>query len=470
MLFQSFEYIFFLLIIWICYWKIAPQYRWFLMLAAGCFYYALWNPRYTLLVLTVVGVTYITALWIEQSQGRIKKTLLIFDILFELGILFIFKYLGFFEKICNDIASLFGSSAQISVFQLVLPVGISFYIFQTIAYVIDVYRKKIPAERHLGYFAVSVIFFPILLAGPIERIPDLISQFKTKMQFSYDNSCAAFQRILLGYMKKMIIADSLAAIISRVYTDLSAYRGFPLLIAILLYSIEIYCDFSGYSDIAIGTAGLFGITIHANFRQPYFADSVKDFWRRWHISLTSWFRDYIYIPLGGNRVSMLKKWRNIMCVYLVSGLWHGADWTFLIWGGINGIVQIIESMCGKIRSRIPVPRVIRQAVTFVIVSVMWVFFRMESVADALFVIRHCFDGIGSIGHYLSSGFSLLGLPMAQCSLLFFFLLLLFYIDWREEKGKLRVFSGWKVSIVMAVAMFYYFKYGIESGTFIYFQF
>ena len=470
MLFQSFAFIAFLLIIWICYWKMPSRYRWCLMLAAGCFYYSLWNIKYIVLVFATAAFSYVAARCMDKEKARRKKIIFTVDTIFELAVLFIFKYIGFFGEIYNDILSLLGSSAQISIFQLALPIGISFYIFQTLAYVIDVYMGKIPVERHFGYFLESVIFFPILLAGPIERIQYLTAQFKQEKPFSYDDSCMALQRILLGYMKKMIIADSLAAVISRVYSDLETYRGFPLLLAILFYSIQIYCDFSGYSDIAIGTAGLFGITIHHNFKQPYFADSVKDFWKRWHISLTSWFRDYVYIPLGGNRVSAWKNGRNVMCVFLLSGLWHGADWTFLVWGGMNGILQIAEGIPGKGKCLPTCPKIIRQILTFVLVSVMWVFFRMDSIADAVFVIGHCLDGIGAFGAYIVGGIQLLSLSRMQVCLLAVFLVILFFFDWMQEKGKMKVFHGYQVSIVLLIAMIYYCKYGIDSSTFIYFQF
>lgn len=469
MLFQSFGFVLFLFLLWSCYWKMPSRYRWCLMLAAGCFYYSLWNFQYTLLVVFVSVITYIAARFIDHRRDR-KRPVLIVYIVLELAILCLFKYVGFLGSIVNDILHILGSSKEFSVFQWILPVGISFYIFQTIAYVADVYLGKTPAERHFGYFAESVIFFPILLAGPIEKIPFLTAQFKKEMSFSYEGSCRAFQRILLGYMKKLIIADSLAAITGQIYSNIGGYVGFPLLIAIFLYAIEIYCDFSGYSDIAIGTAGLFGISIHENFKQPYFADSIKDFWKRWHISLTSWFREYVYIPLGGNRVAAWKQVRNVMCVYVLSGLWHGADWTFLAWGGMNGIAQVLENVFYKRKHTIRMPKIIRQVIVFVLVSIMWVFFRMESMADAVFVLAHCFDGVGALGAYLQFGISQLGIPRMQGCLLAAFLLLLFWIDREKEKGAEKVLNGIFVSILLAVGMFYYLRYGIDSSAFIYFQF
>lgn len=470
MTFQSIYFILFLLVVWGIYWFIKPKYRWCLLLSAGIFYYATYHPWYVLLLFMVVTITYISARQIEKAALPFRKVILGVTVCFEILILVVFKYLGFLGEICNNILLFCTNHIRIPIMQLVLPIGISFYIFQTLAYVIDVYRGKISAEKHFGYYAASVFFFPIMLAGPIERIPYLVSQFKNTPDFSYQNSCQAFQQILFGYMKKLIIADSLAVLVTRIYADLKIYRGFPTLIAILLYSIEIYCDFSGYSDIAIGVAGLFNIRIRENFRRPYFADSVKEFWRRWHISLTSWFRDYIYIPLGGNRCSIISRQRNIMCVYLLSGLWHGANWTFLLWGAFNGIAQIAENLCTGIKSKVTMPKPVKQIITFVAVSIMWVFFRMETVKDAFYAIIHCFDGIGSIGTYLSSGISLLNLPKTQYGMLGLFLALLFYFDWREEKGKTGLLSGWKLSILTALGMIYYLKYGIDSSTFIYFQF
>lgn len=470
MQFQSISFLVFLVIIFLIYWRLPDKYRWKLLLVAGYFFYVSYNPLYVLLLFGVTVLTYLTTLQMERVKTHHKKWLLQGYIIVVVGILVLFKYLGFFAEIVQSICSAMGNTLHFSVLQLILPVGISFYIFQTLAYVIDVYYGRIKAERHFGFFAVSVAFFPILLAGPIERIQNLIGELKKEKAFSYENSCMAFQNILIGYMKKMIIADSLAMVVNRIYSDLETYRGFPLLVAIILYSIEIYCDFSGYSDIAIGMAELFGINIHVNFRQPYFADSVKDFWKRWHISLTSWFRDYIYIPLGGNRVSPWRVSRNVLCVYLLSGLWHGANWTFLLWGVLNGVIQIIENIISRKNFPIVLPKSVKRIITFVLVSVMWVFFRADSVPDAMFVIIHCLDGIGVVKDYFFEGSNLVGVPLMQVGLLLLFIIVLFIIDLLKEKGKLQLINGFVVSILITLSMLYYFKYGIDNGTFIYFQF
>ncbi len=358
--------------------------------------------------------------------------------------------------------------------------GISFYTFQTLAYLIDVYRGKCDCEKHIGYYALSVAFFPILLSGPIERIPGLTAQLKEKKTFSEKDGTDAVRYMLLGYFKKMIIADSLAVYVDSVYGNLSAHTGFSLLLAIVLYSIEIYCDFSGYSDIAIGVARLLGIRLSDNFKMPYLASSIKDFWRRWHISLTSWFRDYVYIPLGGNRVAKGKIYRNIMITFLLSGLWHGTGWTFLIWGGLHGILQIVESIAG---GRIRINLFVKRLLVFASVSVAWVFFRSPTLSDALYVLGHSLDGILSPGKYLNAGFSSLNMPTTQIFLLLFFILLLVLYDSMAERKKIplaairskhpgivNITCYLAVIALLELALFYYCKYGTDSSAFIYFQF
>ncbi len=463
MLFQSLKFILFLLLIFLLYWNLPQKARFILLLMAGYFYYAGFGVPYLFLLAGITLLTYAAGrlLTSERSTAnpKARKGIFLAAVFLELSILAFFKF-------PHD--------------SLVLPVGISFYTFQTLAYLIDVYRGKCDCEKHIGYYALSVAFFPILLSGPIERIPGLAAQLKAEKTFSEKDGTDAVRYMLLGYFKKMIIADSLAVYVDSVYGNLSAHTGFSLLLAIVLYSIEIYCDFSGYSDIAIGVARLLGIRLSDNFKMPYLASSIKDFWRRWHISLTSWFRDYVYIPLGGNRVAKVKIYRNIMITFLLSGLWHGTGWTFLIWGGLHGILQIVESIA---RGRIKINLFLKRVLVFASVSAAWVFFRSPTLSDALYVLGHSLDGILSPGKYLNAGFSSLNMPTTQIFLLLFFILLLVLYDSMAERKKipLAAIRGKHPGIVniacylamialLELALFYYCKYGTDSSAFIYFQF
>lgn len=471
MSFQSINFIIFLLIIFLCYWKMSPKYRWILMLTAGYLFYASWGKGHVFLLLGITFLSYTAALLIGGTKQPVRKYLLTLSVVLEIGLLFVFKYLGFFTQIVNELSVRVKLSMHIETLKLLLPVGISFYIFQTIAYLIDVYKEKITAEKHFGYFALSVAFFPILLSGPIERIQHLTGQFKAQSEFDEENAKSAFQRILFGYLKKMIIADSLAVYVNQIYGDLYSYSGVALLMVILVYSIEIYCDFSGYSDIAIGVAGLFGIQLHPNFERPYFADSIKDFWGRWHISLTSWFRDYVYIPLGGNRRGTLKRDRNLVVTFLLSGLWHGANWTFVLWGALHGLLQVVEKRFSEARKKgVHCPRMIRQVAVFGIVSIAWVFFRSASVGDAIYVLTHCLQGIGNVRNYFQIDLVSFGISTMQFLLLVIFMLFVFLAELREEKGKCVLLKPIHIIIVFELALFYYMRYGTDSSAFIYFQF
>ncbi len=457
MLFQSCAFIIFLIIVFLIYWNLPQRFRWILLLAAGYLYYAGFDSRYLLLLLGITLLSYcagiILALPALTGRPYIRKTAFLFFALCELTLLLYFK-------IPKD--------------SIILPVGISFYTFQTLAYIIDIYMEKTVPEKQFGYFATSVAFFPILLSGPIERIPGLTAQLKADKTFTEEDGAFAVRHMLLGYFKKMIIADSLAAYVDSVYGNLTAHTGFALLLTILLYSVQIYCDFSGYSDIAIGVARLLGIRLTENFRLPYFASSIKDFWKRWHISLTSWFRDYVYIPLGGNRTSKIKIYRNIMATFLLSGLWHGMGLSFLVWGGLHGLLQILESI---FRDKIKIPAAVRRVCVYLLVSLAWVFFRADTVSNALYVICHSLDGLLAPVSYIRAGYAALNMPLAQLILLLFFLFCLALHDYAAEKDRRLpeklCRNRFKIPLLLAfteLALFYFLKYGTDSSAFIYFQF
>lgn len=331
MLFNSVGYAVFFALVFIIYWSVPNKYRYILLLVCSYYFYMSWNIKYVVLILLTTIVSYISALLMERYQ--FKKYILALNCLICLGVLFIFKYFNFFFESLNKLFSITGINRQPISLSLLLPVGISFFTFQTMSYVIDVYRGQIKAERNFCIYATFVSFFPQLVAGPIERPENLLPQFHSDKRFCYEKSVYGCRLIVWGLFKKIAVADIAARYVDSVYQSLDIYQGLPLILAVFLFSVQIYCDFSGYSDIARGSAALLGIDLIENFKSPYFSVSIKEYWRRWHISLSTWFRDYVYIPLGGSRCSGVKRSVNLLITFLASGLWHGANWTFFIWGG-----------------------------------------------------------------------------------------------------------------------------------------
>lgn len=334
MTFNSIEFMLFYPIVFAIYWVLPHKFRWFVLLISSYYFYMSWSPRYVVLILFTTIISYVAALLLEKTQvDAMKKYILIGTLMACLGVLFFFKYFNFIGESITDILSMFSIDMHPMTVSLLLPVGISFYTFQTLSYVIDVYRGDTEAEHHFGIYAVFISFFPQLVAGPIERTNNLLPQMKSEKTFDYNMAIYGARQMLWGFFKKLAVADVVAVYVDNAYADLASCTGFDLCMAIFLFTVQIYCDFSGYSDIAIGTAKLLGVNLVKNFSSPYFAVSVKEFWSRWHISLSAWFRDYVYIPLGGNRCSKTRHYLNLLITFLISGLWHGANWTFVAWGG-----------------------------------------------------------------------------------------------------------------------------------------
>lgn len=345
--FNSLEYAAFLPIVFALYWALPHKFRWVLLLISSYYFYMSWNPRYVVLILFTTAVSYAAALLLEKYRNRASRNVILAGTLIScLGVLFFFKYFNFASESVAAVARYFSFSMQPITLKLLLPVGISFYTFQTLSYVIDVYRGEVKAERNFGIYAAFISFFPQLVAGPIERTANLLPQIKSEKKFDYDLAMHGARQMLWGFFKKVAVADVAATYVNTAYDTLHSCTGFDLCAAILFFSMQIYCDFSGYSDIAIGTARLFGINLMTNFKSPYFSTSIKEFWSRWHISLSTWFRDYVYIPLGGSRCSKLRNSFNLLVTFLASGLWHGANWTFVVWGGIHGGAQVVEKALG----------------------------------------------------------------------------------------------------------------------------
>ncbi len=408
MLFNSISFAVFLPIVFALYWIMPHKYRWGVLLVASYYFYMSWNPKYVVLILSTTFVSYLAAIIIEEKREKISPKIIVAgSTAFCLGILFFFKYFNFFSETVSAIASVFSIQLHPITLNLLLPVGISFYTFQTMSYVFDVYKGKVKAERHLGVYATFISFFPQLVAGPIERTSNLLPQIKSEKSFNYDLSMYGARQILWGFFKKIAVADVVAMYVDNAYADLTRCTPFDLCIAIFFFTIQIYCDFSGYSDIAIGTAKLFGINLMKNFNSPYFSTSVREFWSRWHISLSTWFRDYVYIPLGGSRCSKLKTNINVMITFLTSGLWHGASWTFVFWGGMHGIAQVFENLIMvKGKKKTVFHKVIFWIIVFAFCNMAWVFFRAESIGDALYVIGNAFGNISHIDGYLHSNIGL----------------------------------------------------------------
>ena len=384
MLFNSLNFAFFFIIVFLLYYFIPSKFRWILLLAASYYFYMSWNPKLIILILTTTTVTYISGILIEK--GKHKKTLLLLSLLTCLGILFYYKYFNFFEVSLSKVLSLVSIELSSTVREIILPVGISFYTFQTLSYVIDVYRGRIKSEKHFGIYALFVSFFPQLVAGPIERPDHLIPQLKRDVAFDYNKAVYGAKLMIVGFFKKIVIADPIAMLVNTIYQD---YNRYPYVMAIgtLLFAFQIYCDFSGYTDIAIGCAKILGVDIAKNFAQPYFSKNIKEFWARWHISLSSWFRDYLYIPLGGNRVAVPRYYFNLLITFLISGLWHGASWKFVLWGAFHGILLILYDGYSKLKKFEKNRRTSRlkdtfsRMLTFVLVCFGWVLFRINSFSS-----------------------------------------------------------------------------------------
>jgi D-alanyl-lipoteichoic acid acyltransferase DltB (MBOAT superfamily) len=442
-----------------------------------------WNPIYILLIILSTLVDYSLSIKIEQSQISInRKLLLILSLGMNLGLLFTFKYLNLFIDSWNYF---FDSGFNVS--YLLLPMGISFYTFQTMSYTIDVFRGTRKAEKHLGYFALFVTFFPQLVAGPIERSDKLLPQLRKKNHFSEERTYSSLKLITWGFFKKMVIADNVALIVNNVYGDILNQSGLTLIIATILFAVQIYSDFSGYSDIAKGTAKIFGIDLMDNFKRPYYSKSIREFWSRWHISLSSWFRDYLYIPLGGSRKGKLRMYLNIFLVFLISGLWHGASWMFVVWGAAHGVYLIIERLIGKTTNQLwtklkhdhsILKWIVRWSITMMFVLFTWVFFRSENFSDSIYIISKIFSDVISLKIFenIVTSISSTNIGILRLLVVFVSIILLesnhlleerFETDYFRIGNKYVLFKWFKYYFIIFWILFFA---AIGQSEFIYFQF
>lgn len=473
MLFNSWQFGVFLPIVFGLYWSVPQRFRVWLILAASYWFYMSWNVKYVVLILFTTIISYMAGIFLERyrEDSRTKKFLLVFTLVSCLGVLFVFKYFNFFAGAIVDFLNMFALHFHPTTLQLLLPVGISFYTFQTLAYVIDVYRGNVKAERNFGVYAAFISFFPQLVAGPIERTNNLLPQIKAAPDFRYEQATYGVKLMAWGFFKKLCVADVVAVYSDKVFNNVYNCQGFALVLAMFFFTVQIYCDFSGYSDIARGCAKLFGIDLMENFRSPYFSASIREFWSRWHISLSTWFRDYVYIPMGGNRCGKLRRNVNLLATFIISGLWHGANWTFIVWGAVHGLAQIVENaFVPKGHQPHGVMRAVRTLGTFVFVMLAWVVFRANSIDEAGYVFSHMFSGITGHLRYIKQGFHYIGINKAALASIVVMLSALAIHDWPGEIPVLRSRNFQRLAYVLLVLVIILFSPKGVATEFVYFQF
>ncbi len=421
MLFNSIDFVIFFVLITTAYFVLPHKFRWALLLAASCYFYMAFVPIYILILFFTIIIDYFAGIFLENTDGRKRKLYLIISLIANIGVLAVFKYYNFLNDNLTTLLHGMDFKNPIPYLSILLPIGLSFHTFQAMSYTIEVYRGHQKAERNFGIYSLYVMFYPQLVAGPIERPQNLLPQFYTRHVFDYDRVVDGLRLMLWGFFKKIVIADRLAIYVDSVYNNPEHHTGLTLIIATVFFAFQIYCDFSGYSDIAIGAARVMGFKLMTNFNRPYFSKNISEFWKRWHISLSTWFKDYLYISLGGNRVSIPRWYFNLFFVFVVSGLWHGANWTFMIWGALNGFYLVfaiikrpLDNKIGKLtglHKHKTLNNAFQISVTFVLACFAWTFFRANNVTDAFLIVRKMFtfEGPAYIGNPSTMIFSIFGI-------------------------------------------------------------
>lgn len=477
MTFDSLIFGLFLLASFFIYYIIPSKARWVFLLCLSIAFYGSYNLYYIPLLIGTSLITYGGGIFVEKNEGPKKKVYLVLSILIPILCLCFFKYFNFFSTNINEILRLWDNDSKPLILNIALPIGISFYSFQTVGYLIDIYRGDIKAERHLGKYLTFICFFPQITAGPIARGKDLLPQFSKELSFNYEDVTYGLKLMSWGYFKKLAIADNYSLYVNSIYDSMTSHTGLSLIMATVMYTIQIYCDFSGYSDIAIGIARIFGIKLNINFNSPYFATSIKEFWSKWHISLSTWFRDYLYIPLGGNRKGKFRTNLNLLITFLVSGLWHGSAWTFVIWGGVHGVGQITEKFLHLTKkSSNTIVNIVRWLFTFVFISFAWSFFRANTLSDIRHLYANCFVGLSSPISYIRAAYEDLSLTRYSLVYLSFPLLILGLFDWNNTKfdvieriSSLKLVPRWCIYVLLVLLIL--FLYPVGAGhQFIYFKF
>jgi alginate O-acetyltransferase complex protein AlgI len=470
MLFNSLQFLFFFGIVTIVYFLLPNKLRWIHLLLASCYFYMVFIPAYILILGFTIIVDYIAGIMISKSEGGRRKLFLIFSLIANIGMLAFFKYYNFFNDNISEGLTIFGTTSPLPHLSILLPIGLSFHTFQAVSYTIEVYRKNCPAERNFVTYALYVMFFPQLVAGPIERPNNLLPQFHAKHDFDVERLKSGLMQMAFGFFKKVVIADRLAIVVDQAYGNISLQNGSTLAIATVCYAFQIYCDFSGYTDIAIGAARILGIKLMDNFNMPYLARSVTDFWKRWHISLSSWLRDYLFMPLSLNmRNTRLGLYVALLITFLVCGLWHGANWNFLIWGLIHGVFMVLNVIIDIIKKRKKISllkngtgKVISTLFTFLVVCFAWIFFRSTTITEAGQIIKK----IGNISLRDELHFALNNVEMIFCLALIVLMVL-------KEKYlvKIPTRNTFLFVLLFLLIAFGSYLFGVfNNKQFIYFQF
>lgn len=488
MLFNSWQFLIFLLVTFILYFVLPKKIRHFELLIASYFFYAFWNWKLVFLILGTTLVSFFAGFFMVKTEKKwLKRLLLISAILISLGVLFFFKYFDFIAESIVTVINMFNGSTQWNSLNLILPIGISFYTFQTLSYVIDVYKEKYEPEKNFFFYALYVSFFPQLVAGPIERPENLLPQLKNQEGINTRNMSEGMVLMLIGYIKKIVIADMIGIYVNNIFSNILETNGLLILVGTLLFSVQILCDFSGYSDIAKGVAKMFNIDLMVNFNHPYKSESIKEFWSRWHISLSSWLRDYVYIPLGGNRVKLPRWILNILIVFLISGIWHGANWTYVIWGLMHGVLQVIERLlhplilkgCEKkgVNYNKSIFRILRIVLTFTLVALTWIPFRSNNLSDMVSAYRILFTSWRFNSQYFATFNAFI--PMTTFNIVFILLGIVLFnlvdylprLRFNEKTSGYILRKGVYVAGICLVMFCFIYLQNIDVKTsFIYFQF
>jgi alginate O-acetyltransferase complex protein AlgI len=488
MLFNSLEFAIFFPVVTLLFFLLPHRFRWLLLLLASCFFYMFFKPVYIFILMFTIIIDYFAGIWIaRQTDKKKKKRLLLLSIFANVGVLVIFKYYNFIIDNFNIVIKSFNHHSGIPLLNILLPIGLSFHTFQAMSYTIEVYKGRQQPEKHFGIYALYVMFYPQLVAGPIERPQNMIHQFYEVKKFNYENMRRGLIQVGWGLFKKVVIADRLSLFVNQVYGNTTDYKGLPLITATIFFAFQIFCDFSGYSDIALGSAKCMGFDLMMNFNRPYMATSIGEFWQRWHISLSTWFRDYVYIPLGGNRVSKLKWYRNILIVFILSGIWHGANWTFVVWGLLHGLYLVIEH---KFYLYFPSLKkapgisvtIIKRLNVFIFAAFAWVFFRSSNVSQAFYIIKNFFANIPlqirqviSNEHFSRLQLLYMNQPGSEFFLAVIFLLVMMIIHFLQKTD---TFDNWLIRKPTYFRWSFYYGlvlvfvcFGIfNRSEFIYFQF
>ncbi|MES2003059.1 MAG: MBOAT family O-acyltransferase [Bacteroidota bacterium] len=484
MLFNSLHFLIFFIIVTGIYFAMPYNKRWLWLLLSSCYFYMAFVPIYIMILAFTIVVDYGSGIYIEKATGKKRKLFLIASLIANIGILVVFKYYNFLNDSITSLFNLSGSSIHLPYLNILLPIGLSFHTFQAMSYTIEVYRGNQKAEKHFGIYALYVMFYPQLVAGPIERPQNLLHQFREKHNFDYRRVTRGLKLMAWGLFKKVVIADRLTILVDTVFNAPHDYNSISLTIAVVFFAFQIYCDFSGYSDMAIGAARVMGFELINNFDNPYLSRSLKEFWNKWHISLSNWFRDYLYIPLGGNQVPINRLCFNLLIVFIISGVWHGANWTFLVWGVLHGTYFVVSVLTTgirrKIAGRVPLLNspLLNTCFTFSLVCVAWIFFRANTMKSAFYIVQSIFSGIPDLYRDYkkhSAVIEYMGMSNGYLALSVCLILLLLIIDKFKSGKKISffferqpIYIRWSIYFILILAVLFLGVF--ENREFIYFQF